>query len=284
MEPNCASFNFGLASDGKMTCELNNNSAKDPGELKDKVGFVYQGYKDMCEATCYMEPNCASFNFGLASDGKMTCELNNNSAKDPGELKDKVGFIYQGYKNTCGSSKCLSGSFCQTGYGEKNHRSKYITVNVKSYAKGSFHGLSEIIVDGTDYCLKQRGHNFAAFSMNGTFISKANFDTYGSATADDEMRDYINDLPSNSLVIISTYDSAERHVADAYNALRSLGAVEPLKSGYRGTWFLIGHKGGPRPWITQGNHESSVPSMGSAHVQKEGCFAHASLYQQWCNP
>lgn len=64
---------------------------------------------------------------------------------------------------------------------------------------------------------------------------------------------FINSLPDHTVVLISVRDSGNRYVDDAVDALRSLGATEPLKPGFRKSWLLVGYKGtGERPaWITQ---------------------------------
>ena len=97
-----------------------------------------------------------------------------------------------------------------------------------------------------------RGHNLAAFRMNGEFISKTKFDTYGNPAAGANMSDYINNLPSNTIVIVTVNDSGQNYVTDAHQALLSIGAQPPLTpNGLRASWCLIGHKGGYRPWIAQ---------------------------------
>ena len=56
---------------------------------------------DFCEALCYMEPNCVSYNLRLkaSSDGKYKCELNNSTIEGkPDKLEANPEYVYRGTK------------------------------------------------------------------------------------------------------------------------------------------------------------------------------------------
>lgn len=60
-----------------------------------KTDFVtHQG---MCEISCYLEPNCVSYNYGQLNDGLFLCELSdtNHLQASPNELAARDGFIYR---------------------------------------------------------------------------------------------------------------------------------------------------------------------------------------------
>ena len=82
------------------------------------------------------------------------------------------------------------------------------------------------------------------------------------------MRDYINGLPANTIVLVAIGDSANNFGSPANEALKSIGAQPPiLPSGFRETWCLIGFKGGHKPWIKQ-DHKGryDVPATASANI------------------
>ena len=70
------------------------------------------------------------------------------------------------------------------------------------------------------------------------------------------MANFINSLPDHSVVLISVQETGENYFGDASDALKSLGATEPLNPGYRGSWLLVGYKGtGEKPsWIKQASN------------------------------
>ena len=92
-----------------------------------------------------------------------------------------------------------------------------------------------------------------AINQKGRVIEAASFDTFGDCKAGKNMKDWINGLPNHTVVLMSVYDSGNNFVDDAADALRSLGAKEPLKPTLRASWLLVGYKGaGERPsWIRQ---------------------------------
>ena len=91
-----------------------------------------------------------------------------------------------------------------------------------------------------------------AVDQEGSVIEARNFDTHGVSSAGRNMANFIESLPTHTVVLIAVENSGGSFVDDAANALKSLGATEPLNPDYRGSW-LLGYKGtGEKPsWIRQ---------------------------------
>ena len=53
-----------------------------------------------CDANCYIEGNCVSYNIvSSTEDGTLTCELNDSDDEmHPVDLKRRFGYIYQPFK------------------------------------------------------------------------------------------------------------------------------------------------------------------------------------------
>lgn len=53
---------------------------------------------DFCEALCYMEPNCASYNFKISNENEgSSCELNNSTHEGQMEdLEENASYVYHG--------------------------------------------------------------------------------------------------------------------------------------------------------------------------------------------
>ena len=92
-----------------------------------------------------------------------------------------------------------------------------------------------------------------AIDFEGRVIAARAFDTWGDRSSGKSMANFMDSLPDHTVVLISVLDSGENFVDDAADALKSLGATEPLNPGYRGSWLLAGYKGtGKKPsWIKQ---------------------------------
>ena len=101
--------------------------------------------------------------------------------------------------------------------------------------------------------LKLRGHNVVAVDQEGSVIEARAFDTLGDSSAGRHIANFITSLPDHTVVLIAVHGSGNAYVADAADALKSLGATEPLNPGFRGSWVLVGYKGtGKKPdWVRQ---------------------------------
>lgn len=104
-----------------------------------------------------------------------------------------------------------------------------------------------------------------AVDQEGSVIDARNFDTHGDGSAGLNMANFIESLPTHTVVLIAVKDSGGKFVDDAANALKSLGATNPLNPGFRGSWLLVGYKGnGEKPsWIRQ---EQKAPSSGPSYI------------------
>lgn len=100
---------------------------------------------------------------------------------------------------------------------------------------------------------KSRGPNVVAVDHEGSVIETKAFDTFGDSSSGRNIANFITSLPDHTVVLIATHDSADVYVGDAADALKSLGATEPLNPGYRGSWVLVGYKGArEKPaWVRQ---------------------------------
>lgn len=108
-----------------------------------------------------------------------------------------------------------------------------------------------------------------AVDQEGSVIEAKTFDTYGDSSAGRNMANFIMSLPDHTVVLIAVQDSANVYVGDAADALKSLGATEPLNPGYRGSWVLVGYKGtGEKPaWVRQAQKERYLgPTIVAAKV------------------
>ena len=110
-----------------------------------------------------------------------------------------------------------------------------------------------------------------ALDKAGTVINSGAFDTYGDVTAGQRLDAFIRALPDNTIVLVAVHDSAERYMGKAVAALKSLGAVEPVNPGYRGSWLLVGYKGpGAKPLWRQQAHAPRGAGPSEIRVQIYG--------------
>ena len=99
-------------------------------------------------------------------------------------------------------------------------------------------------------------------NMDGTVESSVSYDSYGDSSAASRMKQFIDNIATGRIVLVATQDSAEHHYNQA--PLTSVGAVAtPLK--HRESWYLIGYKGDPKPWIQQG-HKAAAKGPATANV------------------
>ena len=56
----------------------------------------------------------------------------------------------------------------------------------------------------------------------------------------------------SKIVLVAVQDEAANHFAEAFNALRRLGAKDPFKAEYRGSYAFAGYSQPNKPsWVTQ---------------------------------
>lgn len=237
--------------------------------VSDVLAFFHVQEYICCAINCIANVACVSFNFAILSDINTklhTCHLlATDKYNHSGRFVPNQRFHHYTVVSPCESFPCQHGGTCRPLYETNNYActcpdgtsGKHcelgpIPVNITS---GGYDDPAESVirVDGTDHSLKKRGHNVVAINQMGRVIEAASFDTFGDCKAGKNMKDWINGLTNHTVVLISVKDSGEKFVDDAADALRSLGAKEPLKPTHRASWLLVGYKGtGERPsWIRQ---------------------------------
>ncbi|CAH3108182.1 unnamed protein product, partial [Pocillopora meandrina] len=110
-----------------------------------------------------------------------------------------------------------------------------------------------IKVDGIDYSLQKRGFNVVVVDgETGVFLEARSFDTYADNSSGNHLRDFLNNLSGNKIVLVATQDSASKYMSPAIDALKRLGATDPLQVNYRDSFAFAGYAGVNKPqWITQ---------------------------------
>ncbi|XP_048588269.1 uncharacterized protein LOC5517231 isoform X4 [Nematostella vectensis] len=278
----------------KETLFLVENGVK---SITDSYKSVYVADAFECSARCMAEANCSSVNY---HDGKAPMNLCEMIADTGQQLTTKASAHARmtRIENLCERDSCSASAKCHVVYGLETpscecpagftgrdcELPKTMKIVVRSEGDNDPGQIgSHGIVDGKDFSVNQRGHNVASFTMAGSLISKTCFDTYGDPSAGAKMRDYITALPDNTLILIAIRDTGNSYVTDAHEALRSIGAKDPLTPAFRASWWLIGHKGGSRDWVKQGGADQfKGPSGGNTSIPREGCFLNGHPTEEWC--
>ncbi|XP_066026005.1 sushi, von Willebrand factor type A, EGF and pentraxin domain-containing protein 1-like [Pocillopora verrucosa] len=81
--------------------------------------------KKFCEAECFMEPYCVSFNLDKRTDGneKYKCELNDvTHERHEDDWKEDENFFHVAAENACLESPCKNNAPCQSGFTDKGYR------------------------------------------------------------------------------------------------------------------------------------------------------------------
>lgn len=89
-------------------------------------------------------------------------------------------------------------------------------------------------------------------SHAGGILDGKAFDTQYSSGAADRLRGYLNGLNGNKIVLVAIQEEGSFHVTPALDALKRLGAKDPVLPDFRGSFALAGYAGANKPlWITQ---------------------------------
>jgi len=120
-------------------------------------------------------------------------------------------------------------------------------------------GIAYIYVNGIDNSPHGRGHNVVVLDAEtGAVLGARAFDTYGQASAGKDLRDYLNSISGDKIVLVAIQDEGSKYVADAVDALKRLGATDPILQDFRGSFCLAGYAGDRKPsWITQQQQDGS---------------------------
>ncbi len=94
--------------------------------------------------------------------------------------------------------------------------------------KGCGFTRGSIKIFGVEKSLNRRGFNLVALNHpQGTFHSRASFDTCGDPKASAAMLKWVEALPTNKIVLVSTRDAhAHRMKEEAIQALVSLALIK----------------------------------------------------------
>ncbi|XP_020601288.1 uncharacterized protein LOC110040396 isoform X2 [Orbicella faveolata] len=114
-------------------------------------------------------------------------------------------------------------------------------------------GIAYIIVNGNDYSPHSRGHNVVVVdAKTGTVLGSKWFDTYGVSSSGTALRDYLNAINGDKIVLVAIQDAGSTYISPAFGALKRLGAVDPILTDFRGSFSLIGYAQPSKPsWIAQ---------------------------------
>jgi len=119
------------------------------------------------------------------------------------------------------------------------------------------------MVKGKDYSLHGRGHNVVTLdAKTGSFLEAKAFDTCGDSTAGNRLRDYLNSISGDKIVLVAIQDEGSTFISPAVNTLKRLGATDPT-TNWRGSFALVGYAGAKKPkWIAQEKRDGSLgPSV-----------------------
>ncbi|KAL9970391.1 hypothetical protein ACROYT_G022756 [Oculina patagonica] len=91
-------------------------------------GHVFKSFtvqrESACEARCFVEHNCVSYNLGpLDEDETYICELSDSDHQmHPEALVRQYGFTYRPTENACSRNPCSPDLLCQNGFTDKGYR------------------------------------------------------------------------------------------------------------------------------------------------------------------
>ncbi|XP_022787588.1 protein jagged-2-like [Stylophora pistillata] len=172
--------------------------------------------------------------------------------------------------NECSSNPCSNGGTCTdqiNGYvctcpvwtkGVGCETVRVLDIHVRSEGcedsgRADPCGQAYIRVDGTDHSPHSRGYNVVVVDgETGAVISAGGFDTHDDSSAGNRLRDYLNGLQGHKIVLVAVQDEASKHMSPAIDAIRRLGATDPVQPDERGSFSLAGYAGVNKPqWITQ---------------------------------
>lgn len=117
-------------------------------------------------------------------------------------------------------------------------------------------GIAYMFVDGIARSPRFRGHNVVVLeAKTGAVLEAEAFDTHGQESAGENLKLYLNAIRGDKIVLVTIQDEGSKYVKNAEDALKRLGATDPILTDYRGSFCLVGYAGDTKPsWITQQQH------------------------------
>jgi len=105
-------------------------------------------------------------------------------------------------------------------------------------------GIAYTYVDGVDKSPHGRGHNVVVVSAStGDVLDAKAFDTHGDENAGKNLRDFLNSIAGDIIVLVTIQDEGSKYVTDAEEALKRLGATDPILKDFRGSLAFVGYAG-----------------------------------------
>ncbi|PFX33163.1 Neuropilin-2 [Stylophora pistillata] len=114
-------------------------------------------------------------------------------------------------------------------------------------------GIAYVKVNGEDYSRHGRGHNVVVVDgATGVVLSSKVFDTNGKSNAGNDLRDYLNSIKGNKIVLVAVQEGGWRFSSSAVRALKRLGASGSVRGSYRSSFAFAGYAGTRQStWVTQ---------------------------------
>ncbi|KAL9978627.1 hypothetical protein ACROYT_G016164 [Oculina patagonica] len=151
-------------------------------------------------------------------------------------------------------------------------------------------GIAYIKVNGKDYSPHGRGHNVVIVdAKTGAVLGSKSFDTSNISSAGVALRNYLNAINGDKIVLVAIQEEGSAYVKSAINAFRRLGAVGRIMRAYRGSFALVGYAHSSKPsWIAQEQQKRyegpseiflritlrqsrQAPSLLNVELRSEGC-------------
>ncbi|PFX11125.1 hypothetical protein AWC38_SpisGene25368, partial [Stylophora pistillata] len=106
------------------------------------------------------------------------------------------------------------------------------------------------------------------FFNAGIVQNSVNFDTHGNGAAGTQLRDFLNAIAGEKIILIAVQDEGSRFLQKAFDALTIIGGYHVSSLEYRGSYALIGYPREKKPsYVKQVQRKSGQgPSVISATV------------------
>ncbi|KAL9979296.1 hypothetical protein ACROYT_G016940 [Oculina patagonica] len=189
----------------------------------------------------------------LADIEELTAGYTDEAARDvtdspwipPESARPSAPLPHEELLNTAPGNNSLQVSFLDIHIRSEGHDDRGVISGTS--------GTAYIKVNGQDYSPHGRGHNVVIVdAKTGDVLGSKCFDTYYASSAGIGLRDYLNGISGDKIVLVAIQDDGADHVSSAFNALKRLGARDPILRDFRGSFALVGYSQPNKPsWIAQ---------------------------------